>query len=164
MTMSVTNRKPFTGRSMLILSLCFFGVIVAVNIGMAIIAGVSWTGLVVDNSYVASQEFEAKRIAHDQQQAAGWQGTFTYAPGLAKLVIVDGTGNPVDLGPVTLQVNRPVGGHDDQRTELSRAPNGGYETSLKLAPGIWDATVVATNTPKGAYELHERFSVDGASE
>ncbi len=38
----------------------FFGVIIAVNVTMATIAIASWTGLVVQNSYVASQEFETQ--------------------------------------------------------------------------------------------------------
>ncbi len=49
--------KPFTGRHMLFAMLAFFGVIIAVNLTMAVFATKSWTGLVVKNSYVASQAF-----------------------------------------------------------------------------------------------------------
>ena len=156
-----TQTKEFTSRHMWFVVSGFFGVIIAVNVGMAIIASTSWTGLVVQNSYVASQQFEDKRIAHNAQQADGWNATFTYSPGVAKLVIVDGVGHPVDLGPVTLKVNRPVGGHDDQTVTLERAPNGGYQATLRLAAGVWDALVEALDTPKGNFELHERFSVKG---
>jgi nitrogen fixation protein FixH len=156
-----TQTREFTGRHMWFVASGFFGVVIAVNVGMAIVASTSWTGLVVQNSYVASQEFEDKRIAHNAQQAAGWQTTFAYSPGLARLVIVDGTGNPIDLGPVTLKVNRPVGGHDDQTVTFNRAPSGGYEATLRLAAGVWDALVEALDTPIGSFELHERFSVEG---
>ena len=61
----------------------------------------TWTGLVVENSYVASQEFEGLRLAHEKQIAAGWKASFTYTPGDVRLVIVDGKGQPVDLGDVT---------------------------------------------------------------
>jgi nitrogen fixation protein FixH len=158
--MSAARSQEFTGRHMWLLSIGFFGVVIAVNIGMAVVASTSWTGLVVTNSYVASQAFEEKRIAHENQLAAGWEASFTYSPGVAKLVIVDGAGKPVDLGPVTLKVNRPVGGHDDQAISLERAPNGGYAATLQLAGGVWDASVEAMETPKGPFELHERFSVE----
>ena len=153
--------RAFTGRHMWLLVIGFFGVIIAVNVGMAVVASTSWTGLVVTNSYVASQEFEEKRIAHQAQQAAGWQATFSYSPGLAKLVVTDGAGKPLDLGPVTLKVSRPVGGHDDQTVLLERAPGGGYAATLQLAAGVWDVLVVADETSKGPFELHERFSVQG---
>src|SRR5690242_12351996 len=110
--------RPFTGRHMWILALSFFGVIIAVNVVMATFAMRSWTGLVVDNSYIASQQFEDKRLAHQIQQAAGWQAILTYLPGVARLVIVDGARGPIDLGDVTIKVNRPVGGHDDQTISL----------------------------------------------
>lgn len=157
--MTAARSPEFTGRHMWLLVIGFFGVIIAVNIGMAIVASTSWTGLVVSNSYVASQEFEDKRIAHEAQKAAGWQATFTYSPGIAKVVIVDGAGQPIDLGPVTLKINRPVGGHDDQAVSLERAPDGSYAATLKLTTGVWDALVQAAQTSKGPFELHERFTV-----
>lgn len=153
--------RAFTGRHMWLLVIGFFGVIIAVNVGMAIVASTSWTGLVVTNSYVASQEFEEKRLAHQAQKAAGWQATFTYSPGHAKLIVIDSAGDPIDLGAVTLKVNRPVGGHDDQAVALERALDGGYAAPLHLAAGVWDALVQADETVKGSFELHERFSVEG---
>ncbi|HEY9013142.1 MAG TPA: FixH family protein [Devosia sp.] len=154
--------KEFTGRHMWLVFGGFFGVIIAVNVGMAVVASTSWTGLVVQNSYVASQEFEDKRLAHEAQRAAGWQTRFDYEPGVATLVVVDGTGGPVDLGQVTLKVNRPVGGHDDQTVVLGRAAGGGYQAPLTLAAGVWDALVEAPDTPKGSFELHERFTAEAA--
>jgi nitrogen fixation protein FixH len=142
------------------LALGFFGVIVSVNVGMAVVASRSWTGLVVDNSYVASQQFEGKRLAHEAQRSAGWQAVLTYAPGVAKLVIIDGARAPIDLGDVSIKLNRPVGGHDDKVLALGRAPNGGYEATVDLPPGVWDATVTAPQTALGPFELQERIRVE----
>lgn len=161
--MSTADRRApqgFTGRHMLFLALCFFGVIIAVNVGMATLAVRSWTGLVVDNSYVASQEFEEKRLAHEAQRAAGWQATLTYLPGAARLVIVDGQRTPIELGDVSLKINRPVGGHDDQVVRLERRLDGAYEAELTLPSGLWDATVTATETILGPFQLHERVRVE----
>jgi len=157
-----TNKGEFTGKHMALLAVSFFGVIIAVNVGMAVVSSTSWTGLVVDNSYVASQEFEEKRLAHDRQKAAGWQASFTYAPGLAQLIVRDGGGNPVDLGPVSILINRPVGGHDDEKLTLNRSADGGYTATVTLAEGVWDVMATAT-TDTGPFELHERFKVEGTA-
>lgn len=158
-----TQDREFTGRHMGLAIGAFFGVIIAVNVGMAVVSSTSWTGLVVQNSYVASQEFEDKRIAHEAQQAAGWNASFLYVPGRAELAVVDGAGKPVDLGTVTLKVNRPVGGHDDQAVTFERTADGAYGVDLKLDVGVWDALVEATSTPEGRFELRERFSVREAT-
>lgn len=162
--MSIADRndgRRFTGRHMWILALSFFGVIIAVNVGMATLAMRSWTGLVVPNSYIASQEFEEKRLAHEAQRAAGWRATLTYLPGAARLVIIDGARGPIDLGDVSLKLNRPVGGHDDQTLALGRKADGSYEASVDLPAGLWEATVTATGTALGPFELRERIRVTG---
>ncbi|ESY87148.1 FixH family protein, partial [Mesorhizobium sp. LNHC229A00] len=74
--MSTTTRKPreFTGRHMLAIIPAFFGVVIAVNLTMATLANTSWTGLVVENTYVASQQFNRKAEEGRAQAALGWTG------------------------------------------------------------------------------------------
>ena len=160
--MSTAQTKGFTGVHMWMLALGFFGVIIAVNVTMATFAIRSWTGLVVDNSYVASQEFEEKRLAHEAQRAAGWEAVLTYRPGAARLVIVDGARRPIDLGDATILLNRPVGGHDDQALEFKRMADGAYEAAVQLPAGLWEATVTAAETALGPFELRERVRVEAA--
>ena len=159
MSQARAKKGEFTGKHMLFLALGFFGVIFSVNIGMAVVASTSWTGLVVQNSYVASQEFEEKRLAHEQQMAAGWQASFVYTPGMALLTVTDGAGKTVDLGPVNLMINRPVGGHDDQKVTLAASTDGSYAAALTLDAGVWEMRATAT-TSTGPFELHERFKVE----
>src|SRR5688572_28085666 len=145
---------------MLAVVFAFFGVIIAVNVGMAVIASTSWTGLVVTNSYVASQEFEEKRIAHEAQRRAGWIPDLTYSGGGVQLRVVDASGMAVALGEeVSILLNRPVGGHDDQTIVLLPANGGSYGGIVALDPGVWDATVTAPSTPLGPFELHARIRV-----
>jgi len=164
--MSATPRArsgEFTGRHMWLLAIGFFGVIIAVNITLAVFSSVSWTGLVVDNSYVASQEFDDKRLAHKHQLEAGWTSSLSYAGGTAILAVADGSGSPIDLGAPVLQINRPVGGHDDQKVTLARQPNGIYAGPVTLGPGVWEARVEVAETPLGPFEIHERFRVEGTT-
>lgn len=158
------TRGTFTGRHMWMLAIGFFGVIISVNIVLAVFATTSWTGLVVDNTYVASQQFEGKRMAHERQQEAGWQAKFTFANGMAVMTVVDATDKPVELGLVALKVNRPVGGHDDQAVTLERTATGEYSARLDLAAGVWEARATALQTPLGRFELHERFKVEEAGQ
>src|SRR5690606_16383920 len=148
----------FTGRHMLLLTLGFFGVIVVVNATMAVVASTSWTGLVVDNSYVASQELEDKRLAHIEQPAAGWQAAFTYERGTASLVVSAAEGRPVELGDVPILITRPGGAHDDKRLPLARQHDRSYAATVELPRGVWEALGAAAGTPKGPFELHTRFS------
>lgn len=161
MTAKIQAPREFTGKHMLLLAIGFFGVIISVNVLMAVLSATSWTGLVVQNSYVASQEFETRRIAHDAQQAAGWQSDIRLAEGRVMLSVRDAAGQPVALGLVELLVNRPVGGHDDQRLVLERQTDGSYAADLHLAGGVWDLHVEAPETALGPYDLHERLSLSG---
>jgi nitrogen fixation protein FixH len=158
-----TEQRQFTGWHMLAVVFCFFGVIVAVNVGMAVVASTSWTGLVVTNSYVASQEFEEKRLAHEAQERAGWSPDLSYGDGTVRLRVVDASGEAVDLDGVEVLLNRPVGGHEDQTIVLSRTGDGGYEGAAGLQPGIWDATATAPVTALGPFELHTRLRIEGAT-
>lgn len=157
MTLQQGTPRPFTGWHMWLLALTFFGVIIGVNIWLAVVSATSWTGMVVTDPYVAGQKFEANRIAHEAQKAAGWVATFNYSPGVARLVIIDGANNPVDLGDVTVTINRPVGGHDDKTVKLERSPTGGYEATVELGAGLWEAVITALDTPEGPFTLASRF-------
>ena len=78
---------------------------------------------------------EANRIAHEKQQHAGWTPVLSYDAGVARLTVPDGAGHPVDLGTVTLLVNRPVGGHDDQTVTMKRTAAGDYEAPVTIGTG-----------------------------
>jgi nitrogen fixation protein FixH len=149
----------FTGWHMWLLAIAFFGVIIAVNVLLAVVSARSWTGTVVNDSYIAGQQFETQRKAHDEQTKAGWTPNFLYLPGAARLVIVDGAGHPVNLGDVKVLINRPVGGHEDQNLTLTLQPDGSYQAPVTLPNGAWDATVTSESTPLGPFELVRRFFV-----
>ena len=153
--MSQRAPREFTGRHMLVLVISFFGVIIGVNIAMAVASSRTWTGLVVANSYVASQEFQIKRDRARQQYDSGWRGAITYADGAATFTLMDDTGQPIDAGKVSISFKRPVGDQQDQVLVLARAADGSYSGKVALDSGVWHATVLAGETPLGGYELVE---------
>ncbi|WP_404712555.1 FixH family protein [Sphingomonas sp. MMS24-J13] len=77
--------RTFTGWHMLGIMLAMFGTIIAVNLIMATYAIRTFGGTVVDNSYVASQDFNHWLAEARAQKALGW----TIA------VTEDGTHRPV---------------------------------------------------------------------
>ena len=78
--MSAEHRdKPgftFTGWHMLTIMLLFFGTIISVNVTMAWNAVTSWSGLVVQNTYVASQSLTARRKRPRPAQPAALLASF----------------------------------------------------------------------------------------
>ena len=87
--MSTTRTAEFTGRHMLAIMLVFFGLIIGVNVTMAVFASTSWTGLVVKNAYVASQEFNAKAAEARAQAALGLTAMLTIADGTIAYRLID---------------------------------------------------------------------------
>ena len=155
--MSATRRQEFTGRHMLLVITAFFAVIIGVNFFMAYLASRTWTGLVVENSYVASQEFQAKADAAQAQNAAGWTMNVAYHGSTLEVQLL-AAGKPLDVTGVSAFLRRPVGGHDDVMVPLTAGPLG-YEAIVELAPGVWDVTVTTDETPLGAIERETRISV-----
>lgn len=65
----------FTGRHMAIIMVAGFGIVIAVNVAMAAVAIGGFQGVVVENSYVASQQFNGWLGQAEKARALGWQVT-----------------------------------------------------------------------------------------
>jgi nitrogen fixation protein FixH len=65
--------RRFTGWHMTAILLGFFGIIVAVNFTMATFAARTFGGVVVENSYVASQKYNGWLKAAREQETLGWK-------------------------------------------------------------------------------------------
>lgn len=84
------NTSPFTGRMFAAIIVGFFGVVVAVNITMARLATGTFGGTVVDNSYVASQQFNGWLAQARKQDRLGWATPVTLDTGRHVVVAVPG--------------------------------------------------------------------------
>ncbi|MEO1159023.1 MAG: FixH family protein [Pseudomonadota bacterium] len=152
------DSKQFTGRHMLFAMLAFFGVIIIVNLTMAAFATNSWTGLVVKNSYVASQAFNRELEQAKLQAARGWTGDITYSNGAVVLSLTDKTGQPVLLDASVARIGRPAYEQEDHRVVMVHQGNGVYHAKDKLQPGIWQVSVRGTSS-QGDYRLDSRLIV-----
>lgn len=155
--MTAAKQKEFTGKHMAMVAVGFFGVIIGVNAFMAVSASRTWTGLVVANSYVASQEFQVKADAAHAQNAAGWTMDVDHQGDMLVVQLL-AHGKPLKVSDVSAFVRRPVGGHDDATVPLTAGDNG-FTGQIVLAPGVWDITVTTGPTELGPIERETRITV-----
>ncbi|SIT76649.1 FixH family protein [Pontibaca methylaminivorans] len=138
--MSTTKRKgEFTGRHMLAIMVVFFGVVIAVNLTMAFMARKSWTGTVVDNTYVASQEFNT-RVAEGRAQAAlGWDSDLAIRDGVLTYHLTDAAGEAVitPADTATASFRHAAYEADDRSAVLVRQPDGTFSAPVDLPDGQW---------------------------
>lgn len=132
--------RQLTGKHVLAITIAAFGVIIAVNLVMAVKAVGTFPGLEVGNSYVASQRFDRDRAA---QQSLGWTVTPEYDGKEMVLTIRDAQGNPAPLRDLDVTVGRPTYIRDDQRPVFTYE-GGLYVAPLVLAPGVWNIHIRAT--------------------
>lgn len=151
--------REFTGRHMLMIMLAFFGVIIAVNFVMARFAVTSWTGLVVENSYVASQQFNEKMIAVRAQNDLGWVPKLDIAAGKITFTLTDRIGNPVKMtgGKATFQ--HPSFEAADWSAALVSSGDGQLSASSAVSPGIWVVSVEVDGGLTVPYRHSERILI-----
>jgi nitrogen fixation protein FixH len=152
----------FTGRHMLVIMVAFFGVVVVVNVTMAWFARASWTGFVVENSYVASQQFNAKMAETRAQAALGWTGRVDIEDGTVRYAISDATGDAVPLEAVAVTFRRPVDDREDHTVTLARDSRG-YAATSEVADGAWIVQIDADAGLASHYRESLRIQVVGGS-
>ena len=135
--------KPITGWHIATMFLVFFGIVFAVNIGMAVMAYRSWTGLVVENSYVASQQFNADVAALKKSEALGISHQLHYINGRLILALVGADGKPMNTDKIQISIGRPVDDGEDLKLVATRSASGQFEATAKLGNGVWSGELSA---------------------
>ena len=138
--MQTTDKQKgfvFTGRHMVTIMVLFFGTIISVNLTMAWFATSSWSGLVVQNTYIASQQFNQKAEEARKRVATGIHGTLSIEPDLVRYSVADKAGQPLVADSVSLHFKRPVGEHHDFALTLSPVGRGLFEAHHAVPQGQW---------------------------
>jgi len=151
--------ETFTGWHMLTVMVLFFGTIVSVNLTMAYFATSSWSGLLVKNTYVASQKFDDDVAQNREMLERGWVSDLTMDGRTITYSLVDATGRPVVADTVTASVYRPVGVLDDQSVTLTQSGEGVYSTALTVDSGQWIARITAQKDGTLVYREVHRLEV-----
>ena len=134
----------FTGWHMLGIMVLFFGTIITVNLIMAWNASRSWSGLVVPNTYVASQQFNGKVAQARALAASGIEGALTVEGRRLVYRVTDARGAPVAADVVTAVFKRPVDEREDFTLALQPEGQGLFTAERDIPAGQW-VIDIATN-------------------
>jgi nitrogen fixation protein FixH len=101
--------RKFTGWHMTAILVGFFAIVISVNLFMARAAIGSFGGVVVDNSYVASQRFNQWLDKAEAQKALGWTVEAGLTADRHVRVAADRDGTALSGAQVTALVRHPLG-------------------------------------------------------
>lgn len=142
MTQQRRIARPFTGKHMAAIMIAFFGVVIAVNVLMARLASSTFGGLVVENSYVASQKFNGWLDEARSEKALGWNAAMTRsAPDALQVTLADAQGRAITGASLTAVAEHPLGLRDDEQLNFREVAPGRY--AARLTPGRWQVKLAA---------------------
>lgn len=126
----------FTGWHMFTIICMFFGTIITVNMILAFNAGSTWTGLVVKNTYVASQIFNEETEKLEQQRALGWSSDLKYQDAQLRLQLADNKGALITGANVYAKIGNPVHETNDHMVSFTQIGEF-YVVENNLENGLW---------------------------
>lgn len=133
---------PFTGRKFLAVMLGFFGVIIGVNLLMAWFAVSNFRGVVVNSSFVASQDFNRDLARFAEQESRGWSIEAELEGARPRIRLADAEGAPLTGLALAVTAMRPVDQREDRTLSLRETAPGIYVAGQDLAAGQWTLQLV----------------------
>ncbi len=129
--------RTFTGRHIAIILVAFFGVVIAVNVTMAWLASSTFGGLVVKNSYVASQKFNGWLEQAREQKALGWSLDIARDADRHVVVTLAARGAPMTDAQLSGFARHPLGRAPEQPLQFQALGDGRYRSAQPLPQGRW---------------------------
>lgn len=139
--MKAFTKGPLTGWHFTAIIVSFFAVVITVNLVMARFASSTFGGVVVENSYVASQNYNEWLAAAEKQKALGWTATAArQADGRVALTLAGAT----DAGVTVEAVARhPLGRQSDVALAFGATGAGQFLSETALPAGRWKLRIAA---------------------
>ena len=128
------TRGKFTGRHMAIIMVAGFGLVIAVNLTMASLAIGGFQGVVVENSYVASQNFNGWLDEAEKARTLGWQVTPERASD--GHVVLRAEGVPAGTR-FAAALRRPLGDKEFADLTFTSLGDGQWRSDQAIASGRW---------------------------
>ena len=132
--------RELTGRHVLAIVVAAFAVIIAANLTMLFAATGSFPGLVVKNSYVAGQGWDARTNA---QRDLAWSAEVQHRNGELRIALTDDAGQPVTSSAPVIRIGRPTTAAVDYSANAVWK-SGTYRVPAHLAPGRWRVDLAFT--------------------
>ncbi|MBN8502617.1 MAG: FixH family protein [Sphingomonadales bacterium] len=133
--MKAFTTGPFTGKHFTLIIVAFFAVVVGVNLFMARAASSTFGGVVVENSYVASQNFNRWLDEAKREKSLGWQAEVKRTGDNRVSVLLAGA--PRDGVVLSAVARHPLGRAADKRLRFMRQADGRFLSDQPLPAGRW---------------------------
>lgn len=133
-----SRSNAFTGKRMAAVLVGGFAIVIAVNLLMASIAVGSFHGTVVDNSYVASQNYNGWLKQAAASKALGWQAVPHRRDD--GRVVIEALAVPA-AAQMTAAAERPLGAREDTPLTFVSEGGGRWVSRESLAPGRWQVRI-----------------------
>lgn len=132
------TKKKITGFHVTLMFVTFFGVIMVVNFLMAGLALGSFSGTVVDNSYVASQKYNQWLEESRQEAALGWTVSEPKRTNdKLQMSVTNADGSALSNSKVAAIAYHPVGQTQAINLTFSERMAGRYISNESLPDGRW---------------------------
>lgn len=141
--MKIDEPKPrvkgeITGWHALGFFILFFGTIIAVNLYMATKALTTFGGVVVENSYVASQNYNEWLAEARAQKELGWhEDVARDADGIITVGATNALKAPLVSAQVSAIAQHPLGRAPDVTIDFIEDAPGHYRATTPLPQGRW---------------------------
>lgn len=127
--------RRFTGWHMTAIMVAFFGTVIGVNVIMARYATATFGGVVVENSYIASQNFNRWLDEADKEKQLGWSAKVTRQ--VDDRIAIAMQGLPQGTVKLAAMARHPLGQMNDVALAFTRGSDGQFLSSTPLPPGRW---------------------------
>ncbi|QJB70496.1 FixH family protein [Parasphingorhabdus halotolerans] len=132
------TKKTITGFHVTLMFVAFFGVIMAVNFLMAGLALGSFSGTVVDNSYVASQKYNQWLEESRKEAAHGWTvNEPVRVSDRLQMSVTGSSDTALSDATITAIAEHPVGRTEALSLTFEEKMPGQYTSNEALPAGRW---------------------------
>lgn len=129
--------RRFTGWHMTAIMLALFGTIIAVNFIMARFAVGTFSGVVVENSYVAGQNYNRWLAEARAQEALGWTLDLSLGADRRVLIGTHSPDGPLTGAQLTAVAAHPIGREPDAPIRFLAQEGGRFISDDPLPAGRW---------------------------
>jgi nitrogen fixation protein FixH len=151
--------RGLTGRHVAMIFVGGFGLVIAVNLLLAVLAARTFTGTVVPNGFVASQNFNKWLEAGRAQASLGWAPDLKVDAGELVLTVKGAEDVAVTGLSARLRITHPMIAAESRDIQLAEGPAGLYRGRHDLAAGIWDARIALTDGMGRQFHATQRIVV-----
>jgi len=138
------TRRRFTGWHMSGILVAMFATIIVVNSVMAYFAVSTFSGTVVDSSYVATRDYNGWLAEARRQKALGWRVTAALDPQRRMLITAVAPNGPID-GVVSAVAKHPIGRAPDRAIAFTSNGAGQYAATQPLHAGRLTLKITVTS-------------------